>query len=308
MSVRRLAFSVSVVALALVTAATLTNKSHAQEPLTVPTTVGQTVTVTWQGTVLPGANATSECGTLDVGAHTHTLDLAVPAGAYELVSVDATATITYDGPNDLIATVVFPDGSATSSDSGSFDTDETVAFSNPPAGNYRIIACMFAGAVAQTYTGTLTMVAKAPAPTAAAPCGAPKPLQFANPSYVDTHRAGGEPSVQVHPDGTLLYDAHAGTTHFYTPAAPSPTTDAFVENYRGQVYYWYKVDETDATDIWPWIAVGSPAGLRSRGSATTTSCPTRTQSSPARATRGTSTSRRRLPASAAESRRRQDSP
>ncbi len=242
MSVRRLALSALVVALALVTAATLTNKSHAQEPLTVPTTVGQTVTVTWQGTVLPGANATSECGQLDVGADTHTLDLAVPAGAYELVSVDATATISYDGPNDLIATVVFPDGSATSSDSGSFDTDETVPFSNPPAGNYRIIACMFAGAVVQTYTGTLTMVAKAPAPAAAAPCGAPKPLQFANPSYVDTHRAGGEPSVQVHPDGTLLYGAHAGTTHFYAPAAPSLTTGAFVENYRGQVYYWYSDD------------------------------------------------------------------
>ncbi len=48
--------------------------------------------------------------------------------------------------------------------------------------------------------------------------------------------------MQVHPDGTLLYGAHAGTTHFYTPAAPSPTTGAFVENYRGQVYYWYSDD------------------------------------------------------------------
>ena len=48
--------------------------------------------------------------------------------------------------------------------------------------------------------------------------------------------------MQVHPDGTLLYGAHAGTTHFYTPAAPSPTTGAFFENYRGQVYYWYSDD------------------------------------------------------------------
>src|SRR4029453_2230167 len=102
----------------------------------------------------------------------------------------------------------YPNETAPSSDSGSFDTDETVAFSDPPAGNYQVIACMFAGAVAQPYTGTLTMVAKAPAPAPAAPCSSPKPLAFANPSSVDMHRAGGEPSVQVHPDGTLLYGAH----------------------------------------------------------------------------------------------------
>ena len=135
MSVRRLALSLVVVALALVGAATVTNTSNAQEPVTVPTTVGQTVTVTWQGTVSPGANASSECGQLtDLGADTHAIDIAVPAGAYDLAFVDTAITISYDGANDLIATVVFPDGTATSSDSGGFDTDETVAFADPAAG------------------------------------------------------------------------------------------------------------------------------------------------------------------------------
>jgi hypothetical protein len=218
--------------------------SSAQEQVTVPTTVGQTVTVTWQGTVLPGANTSSECGQVtDVGADTHELDLIVPAGTYDQVTVQATATIAYDGPNDLIVTIVLPDGSSVSGDNGFVNTDESASLSNPPPGRYQIIACMFAGAVPQPYTGTLTLTAGAGPPPTPASCGAPgKALRFANPSYVDMHRAGGEPSVEVHPDGTLLYAAHAGTTHFFAPAAVDPTTGAFVENYRGQVYAWYSDD------------------------------------------------------------------
>jgi hypothetical protein len=45
--------------------------------------------------------------------------------------------------------VVLPDGTKVASDSGSFDTDESAAISNPPAATMRVIACMFAGAVAQ---------------------------------------------------------------------------------------------------------------------------------------------------------------
>src|SRR4028119_627588 len=110
---------------------------------------------------------------------------------------------------------------------------------------------------------------------AAKACPAPaQPLKFAPQKYIDMTRAGGEPTVEQHPDGTLMYGSHAGathfytpaapgpataaarapppagqppagplmsgshagTTHFYTPAAPDPTTAAFVENYTGQTY------------------------------------------------------------------------
>ena len=78
---------------------------------------------------------------------------------------------------------------------------------------------------------------------AAKACPAPaKPLKFAPQKYIDTTRAGGEPTVEQHPDGTLMYGSHAGTTHFYTPAAPDPTTAAFVENYTGQTYYYFSKD------------------------------------------------------------------
>ncbi|HEU0129687.1 MAG TPA: hypothetical protein VFQ85_01685 [Mycobacteriales bacterium] len=70
-------------------------------------------------------------------------------------------------------------------------------------------------------------------------CPKPPPMTFAPPKYVDETRAGGEPIVFTYPDGTLLYGAHAGSTHFYTPEAAALGTAAFGENYNGQTYYWY---------------------------------------------------------------------
>jgi hypothetical protein len=78
---------------------------------------------------------------------------------------------------------------------------------------------------------------------AAAACPDPaKPLTFEKQKYIDMTRAGGEPTVEQHPDGTLMYGSHAGTTHFYTPGAADPTTAAFVENYTGQTYYYFSKD------------------------------------------------------------------
>jgi hypothetical protein len=188
-------------------------------------------------------NTSSECGVGDAGADSHEVDLLVPAGTYDQVTVQATATVKYDGPNDVILTVVFPDGSTLSADQGFVDTDESVGFANPEPGVYRFIACMFLGALPQSYTGTLTLEATTEPAPATKSCQAPgKPLSFSAPSYVDTDRAGGEPSVVAHPSGTLLYAAHAGTTHFYAPEATDPDSEAFAEKYRGQVHAWYSDD------------------------------------------------------------------
>jgi hypothetical protein len=175
MRIRRLgAVGTAAVLSALLTVAFYTGSSAAADQVTVPTTVGQTVTVSWQGTVLPGANTSSECGqATDVGADTHAIDVAVPAGTYDSVSVQGTASIAFQGSNDLIVTVVLPDGQKISSDNGSFGEGETATFSNPPAGTMRIIACAFAGATPQSYTGTLTLTAAAGPPPAPASCGAP---------------------------------------------------------------------------------------------------------------------------------------
>src|SRR5258705_7010167 len=148
MVIRRYGIVGSVASLCALVAAGFAAPSSAQDQVTVPTTVGQTVTVTWQGTVLPGANASSECGQpTDAGADAHSVNLVVPAGTYDQLSVQGTASISYSGQTDLIVTVVLADGSRVSSDSGSFGTGESAAFSNPPAGTVQGIACMFAGAV-----------------------------------------------------------------------------------------------------------------------------------------------------------------
>jgi len=89
---------------------------------------------------------------------------------------------------------------------------------------------------------SLVMLAPS-ASDAAKACAVPtKSLKFEKQKYIDTTRAGGEPTVEQHPDGTLLYGSHAGTTHFYAPAAADPTTAAFVENYTGQTYYYFSKD------------------------------------------------------------------
>ena len=90
-------------------------------------------------------------------------------------------------------------------------------------------------AVLAAATGAATVQAAPSATT----CPAPPAISFEEPKYVDSSRAGGEPIVFTHPDGQLLYGSHAGSTHFYTPAAPDADTAAFGENYQGQTYYWY---------------------------------------------------------------------
>ena len=67
--------------------------------VTVPTVVGQTVTVSWTGVVPPGASgaATNSCvvGDTSVEDH-HLINLTVPNGAYDSVSVAANFTIAWE--------------------------------------------------------------------------------------------------------------------------------------------------------------------------------------------------------------------
>lgn len=95
---------------------------------------------------------------------------------------------------------------------------------------------------------TAPVLAAAPASgdTACPPPAAAPTFEMA---YIDESRAGGEPLVTVHPDGQLIWGSHAGTTHFYTPAAPDPTTAAFVENYQGQTYTYVSEDGQDFTFV-----------------------------------------------------------
>lgn len=91
-------------------------------------------------------------------------------------------------------------------------------------------------------TAVLSGSTVAPAEDAQRACSAPAAMTFAKQTYVDRSRAGGEPTVEMHPDGTMLYSAHAGTTHVYGPEAGDEDTSAFAEHYTGQAYYWRSKD------------------------------------------------------------------
>ena len=231
----------------------------------VPAAGGESVEVTWTGLIAPGADQDSDCSGSPT-ADAHTIELSVPAGAYDAVRASMAASVTPTGPTgpatDVVVTLVAPDGTAVSGDAGFVGTSETVTTSNPAAGTYQVLACDFAGAAPQEYEGRLvieTEAAAAPGLLAEGPtCAAPTSGQKFTMGYVDQARAGGEPIITRHPDGQLLWGSHAGTTHFYTPTAPEPGTTAFVENYEGQTYY-YVSDDGQAWDFVPRTPVSAAA-------------------------------------------------
>ncbi len=103
--------------------------------------------------------------------------------------------------------------------------------------------------------------------SAQSPCPAPEqPLEFTE-AYIDESRAGGEPLVETHPDGTLLWGSHAGTTHFFSPAAPDPTTAAFLENYEGQTYQYFSEDQGETWNFAPRTPINADpqSGLPNSG-------------------------------------------
>jgi LPXTG-motif cell wall-anchored protein len=114
--------------------------------------------------------------------------------------------------------------------------------------------------------GVLAASALVGSPASAAPraaagtaCPAPAQLAFSEPTYVDKARAGGEPLVATYPSGRLLYSAHAGTTHFFTPEVTGPGTGSFYENYTGQTYFWTSDDNGKTWTFRPRIAPGEGA-------------------------------------------------
>jgi len=104
----------------------------------------------------------------------------------------------------------------------------------------RLSRSLALGGVAAVAAGGATLSQPA---TAATPCTVPAtPMTFDEPGYVDTTRAGGEPIIFTHPDGSLLYGSHAGTTHFFAPESADEQIAAFAGKYRGQTYYYYSED------------------------------------------------------------------
>ena len=168
------------------------------DSITVPSTPGQTVTVTWTGTIPPFTNTNpltgSDCaafaGTSVVDQHVSSV--VVPAGVYSNVDAIFTFKITWnpttgqEPENDEILTVLDPSGNEiNSSDGGS--TTESLRMPNLPAGDYQSVVCGYQNVGQQPYTGTLTIttcpVGSGCRGTATGPFGGPDPTVPGNPRY-----------------------------------------------------------------------------------------------------------------------------
>jgi hypothetical protein len=153
------------VVVALVAGVAGTGISEASSPpqgnVTVPTTVGQTVTDTWSGSIPALANASSNCGPFadTPVVDQHTVNLKVSTGLYDTLQANFTFNINWpaDAGNDEILTVLDPTGGTVGSSDGG-DPSETVRATNLKAGAYKVIACGFtSGPDPQPYNGSLTL-------------------------------------------------------------------------------------------------------------------------------------------------------
>jgi hypothetical protein len=209
----------------------------------VPTSAGATVTDSWTGTAPPAAFAGSTCfpgGSPLVDEHAVTI--AVAPGTYDTVNAQFTFNITWTpasgdaSTNDLILTLIGPDGLEIASSDGGAPT-ETVVANNLAAGAYRVVVCGFLNTTLQPYGGNLTItttgIQAAPQnilPAAGKSWGTPVKVTPAN-GY------GYEPSFIVDTYGNAFATAHKENWQLaLAPDANSPTYT------RSMSWAWLSID------------------------------------------------------------------
>ena len=171
--------------------------------ITVPSAAGQTVSVTWTGTIPPGANPTNAC-TAVAGtplADEHSTAITVPPGLYNSLNATFTFSITWgDALHDEILTVLGPGGTVVGSSDGGTNV-ETVIGTRLQSGTYRVLACPFAAAVPVTYTGKLEI--RTEAGETSLPSAPADGLEFSASVAADNQRDESEPLVEIDRAGNI---------------------------------------------------------------------------------------------------------
>jgi len=201
---------------AVVPASVALAATPASSTVTVPTTVGQTVTQTWAGTVPVGANPTSDCKGGTSTPDIETITVVVPSGAYQNVSASFTFSINWkpvvsSTTNDEILTVVGPNGAEVGS-SDTSNTTETVTASDIQPGKYQVEACGFANTTPQPYQGSLVVNTTKPNSETSLPAAPAKGLAFSPSVAADPQRDEAEPLMETGPDGKTYTCGPTGFT------------------------------------------------------------------------------------------------
>ena len=167
----------------------------------VPSTVGQTASDSWTGTIPVGSNPTSDCSGLpSTQVDEHDIQITVPSDVYSTLNAQFSFSITWtpqtptEDTADEILTVIGPDGNEVgSSDGGS--TTETVGAMNLAGGTYRVLACGFVNALPQSYSGSLNITTSALEPSL--PSAPAQGLQFSAAIPADLQRDEAEPLITI---------------------------------------------------------------------------------------------------------------
>jgi hypothetical protein len=240
-SARALAIGLAII---VAVPATVAASTPATSTVTVPTSAGATVTDSWTGNAPPAAFAGSTCfpgGSPLVDEHAVTI--AVAPGTYDTINASFTFNITWTpasgdaSTNDLILTLIGPDGLEIDSSDGGAPT-ETVVANNLAAGTYRAVVCGFLNTSVQPYAGTLTITTSGiqVPPTNILPAAG---KSWGTPVKVTpTNGFGYEPSFIVDRYGNAFATAHKENWQLaLAPDANSPTYT------RSMSWAWLSIDK-----------------------------------------------------------------
>src|SRR6202011_2731460 len=186
------------------------------QSFTVPT-AGNSVTLTWSGSIPPGTHPTSSCGAIpgDLTLDSTAFVVSVPSGLYTTATAIFAFSITWtpasgnETTNDEVLTLVGPSGEIASSDGST--TTEAVAPKNLAAATYSAEACGFANTTLQPYTGKLTITTTTNPPPPPPPTPVTDPITFGVPTVMDPIHPFGEPNVGVDAAGHVYSSGPAGT-------------------------------------------------------------------------------------------------
>ncbi len=243
MAIRRFRF-LSLQLLTLLTVVLLLSASTpSTSSISVPTSAGVTVTDTWTGTAGVGTNPASDCAPVSTSpVDEHAVTINVASGTYSTLNAVFTFQINWspasgsNTTNDLILTVVGPDGQEVNSSDGS-TPQETVTATNLAAGTYRVMVCGYVNTSAQSYTGTLQVTTSSnstPPPVFLPPAG----KKWNAPVKVTpTNGYGYEPSFIVDKYGNAFATAHKENAFLALSLDPNSPTAT-----RSMSWAWLSVD------------------------------------------------------------------
>src|SRR3954453_4066988 len=189
------------------------------QSVAVPSKAGQTVTVSWSGTI-PAASPhpTSTCNGPGAGSDDEGLSVTVPRKGYDRFDAVFTFQITWTPSNpsgdeslsDEVLTVNSADnadpGDTKGTEGGRSDggtTQETVIAHNLAPGTYHALACGFVNSTPQPYQGTLTVQTVARAASKPLTSANAQGLAFSSAATADPQRDEAEPLIEVSRDGHI---------------------------------------------------------------------------------------------------------